>query len=108
VDQANNIALLELFLALFLGLLFRVNVVSDDAAEGALFEAVAGLLGMFIFVYPVVRCPLNTSANPHPNPNPTLTLTLALALALTLTLTLARASPFCAGGAVHFPRRVAR
>jgi hypothetical protein len=38
VDQANNIALLELFLALFLGLLFRVNVVSDDAAEGKLFE----------------------------------------------------------------------
>ena len=38
MDQANNIALLELFLALFLGLLFRVNVVSDDAAEGKLFE----------------------------------------------------------------------
>ena len=54
VDQANNIALLELFLALFLGLLFRVNVVSDDAAEGALFEVVAALLGLFIFVYPVV------------------------------------------------------
>jgi hypothetical protein len=57
VDQANNIALLELFLALFLGLLFRVNVVSDDAAEGALFEAVAAMLGAFIFVYPVVRHP---------------------------------------------------
>jgi hypothetical protein len=57
VDQANNIALLELYLALFLGLLFRVNVVSDSAAEGALFEAVAALLGMFIFVYPVVRRP---------------------------------------------------
>jgi hypothetical protein len=55
VDQANNVALLELFLALFLGLLFRVNVVSDDAAEGALFEVVAALLGSFIFVYPVVR-----------------------------------------------------
>ena len=55
MDQANNIALLELFLALFLGLLFRVNVVSDDAAEGALFEVVAALLGLFIFVYPVVR-----------------------------------------------------
>ena len=74
MDQANNIALLELFLALFLGLLFRVNVVSDDAAEGALFEAVAGLLGMFIFVYPVVRCPLGPSANPNPNPNPSLRL----------------------------------
>ena len=55
VDQANNIALLELYLALFLGLLFRLNVVSDDAAEGALFDAVAALLGAFIFVYPVVR-----------------------------------------------------
>jgi hypothetical protein len=55
VDQANNIALLELYLALFLGLLFRLNVVSDDAAEGALFDAVAALLGVFIFVYPVVR-----------------------------------------------------
>ena len=41
MDQANNIALLELFLALFLGLLFRVNVVSDDAAEGKLFEGKA-------------------------------------------------------------------
>jgi hypothetical protein len=57
VDQANNIALLELLLALFLGLLFRVNVVSDDAADGALFDAVAVMLGMFIFVYPVVRHP---------------------------------------------------
>ena len=61
MDQANNIALLELFLALFLGLLFRVNVVSDDAAESALFDAVAAMLGMFIFVYPVVRHPPSRS-----------------------------------------------
>ena len=33
IDAANNIALLELYLTLFLGLLFRVSAVSEDAGE---------------------------------------------------------------------------
>jgi hypothetical protein len=54
VDAANNIALLELYLTLFLGLLFRVSAVSDDAGESELFTVVAAALAAFIFVYPAV------------------------------------------------------
>jgi hypothetical protein len=54
VDAANNIALLELYLTLFLGLLFRVSAVSDDAGESELFTLVAAALAAFIFVYPAV------------------------------------------------------
>ena len=54
VDAANNIALLELYLTLFLGLLFRVSAVSDDAGESELFTLVVAVLGAFIFVYPAV------------------------------------------------------
>jgi hypothetical protein len=54
VDAANNIAFLELYLTLFLGLLFRVSAVSDDAGESELFTLVVAVLGAFIFVYPAV------------------------------------------------------
>jgi hypothetical protein len=54
VDAANNIALLELYLTLFLGLLFRVSAVSDDAGESSLFTVVVAALAAFIFVYPAV------------------------------------------------------
>jgi len=54
IDAANNIALLELYLTLFLGLLFRVSAVSDDAGESELFTVVVAFLAAFIFVYPMV------------------------------------------------------
>jgi hypothetical protein len=54
VDAANNIALLELYLTLFLGLLFRVSAVSDDAGESSLFTVVVAAVVAFIFVYPAV------------------------------------------------------
>ena len=53
MDQANNIALLELYLTLFLGLLFRVSAVSEDASESELFTVVVAFLAAFIFVYPL-------------------------------------------------------
>ena len=54
IDAANNIALLELYLTLFLGLLFRVSAVSEDAGESELFTVVVAFLAAFIFVYPLV------------------------------------------------------
>jgi hypothetical protein len=54
VDAANNIALLELYLTLFLGLLFRVSAVSEEAGESELFTVVVAFLAAFIFVYPLV------------------------------------------------------
>ena len=54
IDAANNIALLELYLTLFLGLLFRVSAVSEDAGESELFTVVVTFLAAFIFVYPLV------------------------------------------------------
>jgi len=54
IDAANNIALLELYLTLFLGLLFRVSAVSEDAGESELFTVVVAFLAAFIFVYPMV------------------------------------------------------
>ena len=54
VDAANNIALLELYVTLFLGLLFRVSAVSDNAADSELFTGVVVFLAAFIVVYPAV------------------------------------------------------
>uniref|UniRef100_A0A7S0MRJ9 TRP C-terminal domain-containing protein n=1 Tax=Pyramimonas obovata TaxID=1411642 RepID=A0A7S0MRJ9_9CHLO len=54
VNRIANIALLELFATLFLGLLLKVDTVNEEAAASSLFTALVMALSCFIIVYPAV------------------------------------------------------
>ena len=59
----SNIAMLELYVTLFLGLLLKVEVVSEEESDSAVFTGLVVVLTAFIFVFPLVSIALASSGN---------------------------------------------
>jgi hypothetical protein len=54
VNQIQNIAMLELVVTLFLGLLLKLDVVDAEDEHSGLFDGIIALMTAFIFLYPVI------------------------------------------------------
>jgi len=54
VDRVQNIAMLELVVTLFLGLLLKLEVVNAGEEHSGLFSGIIALMTAFIFIYPVI------------------------------------------------------
>jgi hypothetical protein len=54
VDWVSNVAMLELVVTLFLGLLLKVDMIDAEDAESELFTAIVVLLSTFVFFYPMI------------------------------------------------------
>ena len=54
VNQIQNIAMLELVVTLFLGLLLKLDVVDAEDEHSGLFDGIIALMTALIFLYPVI------------------------------------------------------
>ena len=54
MDWVSNVAMLELVVTLFVGLLLKMDMIDAEAAESELFTAMVVLLSTFIFFYPMI------------------------------------------------------
>ena len=54
MDWVSNVAMLELVVTLFLGLLLKVDMIDAEDAESELFTAIVVLLSTFVFFYPMI------------------------------------------------------
>ena len=60
VDRVQNIAMLELVVTLFLGLLLKLEVVNAEEEHSGLFSGIIAMMTAFIFLYPAISMVLTS------------------------------------------------